>query len=58
MGHVAYRLKLPPTAKIHNVFHLSLLKKKVGEKAVISARLPLVSDPSNSKWYPAAVLDI
>ena len=29
VGHVAYRLALPPTVKEHNVFHVSLLKKYV-----------------------------
>jgi hypothetical protein len=25
VGHVAYRISLPPTVKAHNVFHVSLL---------------------------------
>ena len=29
VGHVAYRLALPPTIKEHNVFHVSLLNKYV-----------------------------
>jgi hypothetical protein len=29
VGHVAYRLALPPIVKAHNVFHVSMLKKYV-----------------------------
>lgn len=57
VGKVAYRLQLPSTAKIHNVFHVSLLKKKVGEGVHTSPQLPPVLDPENPKWEPIAVLD-
>ncbi|KAI0500090.1 hypothetical protein KFK09_018298 [Dendrobium nobile] len=39
IGEVAYRLRLPPTARIHPVFHVSQLRKVVGEHAV-SPELP------------------
>ena len=29
LGQVAYRLALPPTIKVHNVFHVSILNKYV-----------------------------
>ena len=29
IGPIAYRLALPPTVKVHDVFHVSLLKKYV-----------------------------
>ena len=39
IGQVAYRLKLPDTARIHAVFHVSQLRKAIGER-VASAQLP------------------
>jgi hypothetical protein len=32
VGKVAYRLELPPSLKIHNVFHVSVLRRYNGSK--------------------------
>ncbi|XP_039053961.1 uncharacterized protein LOC120196156 [Hibiscus syriacus] len=57
IGLVAYRLRLPPHSKIHLVFHVSLLKKKIGSNMLTSLDPPEVGDDGQLKIYPAIVLD-
>ncbi|KAL6188795.1 hypothetical protein ACLB2K_040186 [Fragaria x ananassa] len=49
IGEVVYRLKLPTEAKIHNVFHVSLLKKKLGDTVTAEAQLPPIIDVDKKK---------
>ena len=42
IGAMAYRLHLPPKARIHDVFHVALLKKFVGEPPIALVPLPSI----------------
>ncbi|XP_028056715.1 uncharacterized protein LOC114260736 [Camellia sinensis] len=57
VGSVAYKLELPTTAKIHPVFHVSLLKKKIGTNVLAHTTLPPVGLERTLQLEPMAILD-
>ena len=56
IGAVAYKLKLPTGSKVHPVFHVSLLKKAIGEYHEEEALSELLSDEQTEIFEPEAVL--
>ncbi|KAL8107544.1 uncharacterized protein LOC141673411 [Apium graveolens] len=57
IGQVAYKLKLPPSSKIHDIFHVSQLKGKMGNKKEVQTSLPGTSDTGIIDPQPTAILD-
>jgi hypothetical protein len=45
IGQVAYKLKLPESALIHPVFHVSQVKSALGRLQVVVPHLPFTNDP-------------
>jgi hypothetical protein len=57
IGMMAYELKLPEGSLIHPVFHVSLLKRKIGDAIIMSSKLPVSDKEGRMQIVPIAILD-
>ncbi|CAN6720302.1 unnamed protein product [Malus baccata var. baccata] len=56
VGNVAYKIQLPNHSKLHHVFHVSCLKKHLGENVQTTIALPVFTDTGILQEVPIAIL--
>ncbi|KAL1540609.1 hypothetical protein AAHA92_24937 [Salvia divinorum] len=60
IGKVAYELQLPENCRVHPIFHVSLLRRRVGSAEVVPMSLPPLTEQEESnvepKWAQRAIL--
>jgi hypothetical protein len=57
ISQVAYRLELLDSCHIHNVFHISCLKKMLGQAQPVQTKILEFDDEGNFFWEPEGILD-
>jgi hypothetical protein len=58
IGTMAYKLELPASSRVHPVFHVSCLKKVVGDKILVQTILPELEEEGKIILEPEAITDI
>ena len=57
IGTMAYKLELPSSSQVHPVFHVSCLKKVIGENLPVQTILPELDEEGKIILEPEAVME-
>jgi hypothetical protein len=57
IGIMAYKLELPTSSRVHPVFHVSCLKKVIGDKILVQTILPELDEEGKIILEPEAITD-
>ena len=57
IGTMAYKLDLPSSSRVHTVFHVSCLKKVIGDKIPVQTILPELDEEGKIILEPEAITD-
>jgi hypothetical protein len=58
VGQVAYVLDIPNKGNLHDVFHVSCLKKKLGLATPLQTQLPLLDEEGRLTLKPERILEV
>ena len=57
IGTMAYKLELPTSSRVHPVFHVSCLKRVIGENLLVQTILPELDEEGKIILEPEAVTE-
>jgi hypothetical protein len=57
IGSMAYKLELPPSSRVHPVFHVSCLKKVIDNKIPVQTILPEINEEGKIILEPETILE-
>ena len=57
IGTMAYKLELPVASRLHPIFHVSCLKKVIGDKLLVQTILPKLDEEGKIILEPEAITE-